>query len=148
MILFDIRLKGGQTNIIIHKIFFVIRFFFVVNKNFPRILHDFVCKLVCRIYFFFGFYSVRVKGNPSTSKEAPIMVVAPHSSMFDALPVAIMGAPSPVAKGELSSLTLFSSMPNLTVLNFLLFRMTINIFKLTSVSCFFLFYIYIISVSL
>merc|ERR1719397_359160 len=45
-------------------------------------------------------FVVKVKGEQASSKDAPILVVAPHSTFFDALAVAVMGAPSVVAKAE------------------------------------------------
>lgn len=55
-----------------------------------------------------GFHFVRVKGHPARPKDAPIVVVAPHSSYFDSLPVVVMGAPSVVAKGEVTQVPLFA----------------------------------------
>ena len=66
---------------------------------------------IVRLTFSFcGFPLVTVKGNPSNSKEAPVLVVAPHSAYFDALPVVAMGAPSVVAKGEIQNNPIFASM--------------------------------------
>ncbi|XP_076448987.1 lysophosphatidylcholine acyltransferase 2-like isoform X2 [Babylonia areolata] len=39
------------------------------------------------VFFVCGFHWVKVQGKSTTSKEAPIVVAAPHSSMFDALAV-------------------------------------------------------------
>lgn len=33
--------------------------------------------------FLFGFHCVKIKGQQATAEEAPIAVVAPHSSIFD-----------------------------------------------------------------
>ena len=43
-------------------------------------------------------------------EEAPILCVAPHSTFFDALAVAVMGAPSVVAKAETKSVPFFGSL--------------------------------------
>lgn len=57
-----------------------------------------------------GFHWVTVKGKQASSKEAPILAVAPHSSYFDALSVVYLGAPTIVAKGETGYLPFFGSM--------------------------------------
>ncbi|XP_032826988.2 lysophosphatidylcholine acyltransferase 1-like [Petromyzon marinus] len=51
------------------------------------------------LWFVGGFHWVKVKGRPASTKEAPIVAVAPHSSYFDAIPVT-MGMSSIVAKSE------------------------------------------------
>ena len=43
-------------------------------------------------------------------EEAPILCVAPHSTFFDALAVAVMGAPSVVAKAETKNVPFFGSL--------------------------------------
>ncbi|XP_064101470.1 lysophosphatidylcholine acyltransferase 1-like isoform X1 [Macrobrachium nipponense] len=55
-----------------------------------------------------GFHFVRVKGHQAHPRDAPILAVAPHSSYFDALPVVVMGAPSVVAKGEVTQVPFFA----------------------------------------
>lgn len=57
-----------------------------------------------------GFHWVTVKGKQATSKEAPVLAVAPHSSYFDALTVVCLGGPSVVAKGDTGYLPLVGSM--------------------------------------
>ena len=44
------------------------------------------------------------------SMAAPILCVAPHSTFFDALAVAVMGAPSVVAKAETKNVPFFGSL--------------------------------------
>jgi lysophosphatidylcholine acyltransferase/lyso-PAF acetyltransferase len=61
------------------------------------------------LFLFGGFNWVTVRGKQSSAKDAPILVVAPHSTYFDALPVVWMGAPSVVAKGENGQLPFFGS---------------------------------------
>lgn len=56
-----------------------------------------------------SFYSVQVKGRQATPKEAPVLVLAPHSSFFDALPVVYLGSPSIVAKAETANIPFFGS---------------------------------------
>ncbi|CAG0921595.1 unnamed protein product [Notodromas monacha] len=66
------------------------------------------------LFLFGGFHWVSVKGKQANSKEAPIVVVAPHSSFFDALPVIMMGAPGLVAKGDIEKTSLLSALLNFT----------------------------------
>lgn len=47
-----------------------------------------------------GFHYVRVKGKQMTRMEAPIIVLAPHSSFVDMLPILVLGAPSIVSRIE------------------------------------------------
>ncbi|CAG9794063.1 unnamed protein product [Diatraea saccharalis] len=54
-----------------------------------------------------GFHRVRVKGRvhvPSDSREAPVIVIAPHSTFFDAIAIVVLGAPSVVAKADTARL--------------------------------------------
>lgn len=83
---------------------------------FIRVAKDNVCFWVRLLYVGFGFHFVPVKGQRAESREAPILVVAPHSSMFDALPIVVMGAPSIVAKGESQAVPFFASMLELLFL--------------------------------
>lgn len=67
-----------------------------------------------RAMFFIGsFHYVKVTGVQASPKVAPILVVAPHSSFFDAI-VAIVatyyGPPAAVAKAETAMLPFFGSM--------------------------------------
>ncbi|KRY20848.1 Lysophosphatidylcholine acyltransferase 1, partial [Trichinella patagoniensis] len=63
---------------------------------------DIVAQLVIMSHFMMGFHRVKVKGRRALPTEAPILVIAPHSSFFDTLPFCCIGAPSVV---ELLSLT-------------------------------------------
>lgn len=62
-----------------------------------------ICYIIRFMYICLGFI-VRVKGEQADSKDAPILVVAPHSTFYDSLPVVLMGAPSVVAKAETTSI--------------------------------------------
>ena len=62
-----------------------------------------ICVILRFMYVCLGFI-VRIDGEQAKSSEAPILVVAPHSSFFDSLPVVLMGAPSVVAKAETTSI--------------------------------------------
>lgn len=52
---------------------------------------------------------MKITGRQATSKEAPILVLAPHSSFFDSISVVLFGPPSVLAKGETESLPLLGS---------------------------------------
>ncbi|KRZ60356.1 Lysophosphatidylcholine acyltransferase 1, partial [Trichinella nativa] len=69
---------------------------------FRRMSKDIVAQLVIMSHFMMGFHRVKVKGRRALPTEAPILVIAPHSSFFDTLPFCCIGAPSVV---ELLSLT-------------------------------------------
>ncbi|KAK3858301.1 hypothetical protein Pcinc_035505 [Petrolisthes cinctipes] len=56
-----------------------------------------------------GFHLVHVKGHPAHRVDAPILAVSPHSSFFDVLLIVVMGAPSIVAKGEVTKIPFFAS---------------------------------------
>lgn len=49
------------------------------------LLHPIIWLLSRAVFFFMGFLWVRVKGRRADLKEAPVLVVAPHSSFFDML---------------------------------------------------------------
>lgn len=55
------------------------------------------------------FHRIKTIGQQASAKEAPIVVVAPHSSFFDSLVALITGPPSVVAKAETASLPFFGS---------------------------------------
>jgi lysophosphatidylcholine acyltransferase/lyso-PAF acetyltransferase len=61
------------------------------------------------LFLFGGFHWVTVRGKQASAKDAPVLVVSPHSTYFDALPVVLMGGPGVVAKGETGRLPLFGS---------------------------------------
>ncbi|CAH2039252.1 unnamed protein product, partial [Iphiclides podalirius] len=55
-----------------------------------------------------GFHRVRVLGRDraAEAREAPVLVMAPHSSFFDAIAIVCLGAPSVVAKADTARLPL------------------------------------------
>lgn len=61
------------------------------------------------MFFFGSFYRVKVTGRQATAKEAPILVLAPHSSFFDSISVVLFGPPSVLAKSETASLPFLGS---------------------------------------
>ncbi|XP_052741663.1 lysophosphatidylcholine acyltransferase isoform X1 [Bicyclus anynana] len=64
-----------------------------------------------------GFHRVRVLGRqyvPSNRREAPVVVIAPHSSYFDAIAIVCLGAPSVVAKADTARLPFIGQLINYT----------------------------------
>ena len=59
------------------------------------------------ILFAFGFQWIKVSGKPASSREAPIMVVAPHSSVFDMVAMSLLSIPCGVTKTVHKSIPLF-----------------------------------------
>lgn len=57
-----------------------------------------------------GGFRLKVTGRRCNRSEAPIIVLAPHSSFFDALTMVYMNGPSIVAKGETALIPFFGSM--------------------------------------
>uniref|UniRef100_A0A0X3NYX8 Phospholipid/glycerol acyltransferase domain-containing protein n=1 Tax=Schistocephalus solidus TaxID=70667 RepID=A0A0X3NYX8_SCHSO len=52
------------------------------------------------VFFCVGFQWITTKGTRASPEEAPIIVLAPHSSFFDSLLVVLLGLPSVVGKTE------------------------------------------------
>jgi len=69
-----------------------------------------ICVILRVMFAFCGFWPVKVIGKQAPSEAAPILCVAPHSTFFDALAVAVMGAPSVVAKAETKNVPFFGSL--------------------------------------
>ncbi|MGH0148105.1 UNVERIFIED_CONTAM: hypothetical protein FKN15_047439 [Acipenser sinensis] len=65
-----------------------------------RCLGHAVVSCAGRAFFFFMGFRVTVKGKRVSSKEAPILAVAPHSSFFDGIVCVIAGLPSTVSRSE------------------------------------------------
>lgn len=61
------------------------------------------------MFFCGSFHNITFKGRRASAKEAPIIVVAPHSSYFDAIVVILLYGPAVVAKAETASLAFFGS---------------------------------------
>lgn len=66
------------------------------------------------LYFAGSFNFIKFKGTKASAKEAPILCVAPHSSIFDSLVVLVLGPPSIVAKAETASILFFGKLINFT----------------------------------
>ncbi|XP_041077795.1 lysophosphatidylcholine acyltransferase 2 [Polyodon spathula] len=69
-------------------------------KGWRRYLGHAVVSCVGRAFFFFMGFRVTVKGKRVSSKEAPILAVAPHSSFFDGIVCVVAGLPSTVSRSE------------------------------------------------
>ncbi|RXM36034.1 Lysophosphatidylcholine acyltransferase 2 [Acipenser ruthenus] len=69
-------------------------------KGWRRCLGHAVVSCAGRAFFFFMGFRVTVKGKRVSSKEAPILAVAPHSSFFDGIVCVIAGLPSTVSRSE------------------------------------------------
>ncbi|KRZ12148.1 Lysophosphatidylcholine acyltransferase 1, partial [Trichinella zimbabwensis] len=75
---------------------------------------DIVAQLIIMSHFMMGFHRVKVKGRRALPTEAPILVIAPHSSFFDTLPFCCIGAPSVVGKKSLMKIPFFGKLLSLT----------------------------------
>ncbi|GFS98358.1 lysophosphatidylcholine acyltransferase [Trichonephila clavipes] len=58
----------------------------------------FITKLARLVFFFGGWYRIPQKGCRASAKEAPILLVMPHSTFFDTVLVIALGCPSMVVK--------------------------------------------------
>ena len=64
-------------------------------------MKDFLPIIVRAILFAFGFHRIKIKGQLATPSEAPVTVIAPHSSFLDILLLCEYGkAPSGISKME------------------------------------------------
>ncbi|XP_049874237.1 lysophosphatidylcholine acyltransferase isoform X1 [Pectinophora gossypiella] len=64
-----------------------------------------------------GFHRVRILGHhhkPAHPRDAPVVVMAPHSSFFDAIAIVVLGAPSVVAKADTARLPFIGQLINYT----------------------------------
>ena len=71
-----------------------------------KVLQNLVGVLGRTSMFFIGFHSVSYHGRQCTTEEAAILVVAPHTSFFDALVVFCSGFPYFINRTENKSLPL------------------------------------------
>ena len=72
---------------------------------------DRVGPLVDRVFLFaFGFHWICYKGRPASTEEAPIIVLAPHSSLLDVFVVGLYGVPTFVARDDMRNLRIFGRM--------------------------------------
>ncbi|XP_059143736.1 lysophosphatidylcholine acyltransferase 2-like [Physella acuta] len=76
-----------------------------------RLLLRPVVLFLCRgVFFVGGLYWVKTKGKQVSSKDAPILLLAPHSSFLDALPTVVLGLTSVVAKASTEDILLFGTL--------------------------------------
>ncbi|KAG7295878.1 hypothetical protein JYU34_020962 [Plutella xylostella] len=64
-----------------------------------------------------GFHRVKIKGRENmvgSSREAPVLVIAPHSSFFDAVAIVCLGAPSVVARADTAKIPFIGQLINYT----------------------------------
>ncbi|XP_060555458.1 lysophosphatidylcholine acyltransferase 2-like isoform X2 [Ruditapes philippinarum] len=66
------------------------------------------------VFFAGGFHHVSVKGVRAPPTEAAVLVTAPHSSYFDALPVVFLDLTSVVAKAGIASAPIFGTLLKFT----------------------------------
>ncbi|XP_067853971.1 lysophosphatidylcholine acyltransferase 2 [Heptranchias perlo] len=76
--------------------------------NWKRSVSRVILKSLGRaLYFCVGFMRIKVKGERAMATEAPILVVAPHSSYFDAVVNIVAEIPSIVSRSENANIPLF-----------------------------------------
>lgn len=68
------------------------------------LLHPVIWLLSRGVFFCLGFLWVRVKGRRADLKEAPVLVVVPHSGFMDMLVLCAAQLPTVVSRSENSSL--------------------------------------------
>ncbi|XP_051884610.1 lysophosphatidylcholine acyltransferase 2 [Pristis pectinata] len=79
--------------------------------NWKRRVSQALLKVLGRAFYFcVGFIQIKVKGKRAKATEAPILVVAPHSSYFDAVVNIAAGIPSIVSRAENADVPLFGSL--------------------------------------
>lgn len=70
-----------------------------------------VTALMMRMLFVFGSFNlIRTKGVRASPKEAPVIVVAPHTAFYDSICVILFGPSAVVAKYETASLPFFGKL--------------------------------------
>ncbi|XP_027038685.1 lysophosphatidylcholine acyltransferase 2-like [Pocillopora damicornis] len=75
-------------------------------SGYRRIMRKPLRGIARAMLFCMGFHWVKVKGKLSSSEEAPILTVAPHSSFIDALALSVICLPSGVSRKENDSIPL------------------------------------------
>ncbi|KAM4722055.1 lysophosphatidylcholine acyltransferase 2 [Rhinophrynus dorsalis] len=72
-----------------------------------RKVTQYLISVLGRLLFFCMGFHVRVQGKLASPSEAPILVVAPHSSFFDGISVVASGMPSSVSRTENINVPIF-----------------------------------------
>ena len=63
---------------------------------------------IVRIFLlFFGFHWIHYRGRRAKTKDAPIVIMAPHSSFLDVFVASLYGAPTFVARHDMGNIRLF-----------------------------------------
>ncbi|XP_029437020.1 lysophospholipid acyltransferase LPCAT4 [Rhinatrema bivittatum] len=65
-----------------------------------RFFHHMIHVLSRLMFFFSGFYRIKIKGRRASSLEAPILLAAPHSTFFDTLVLVPCDLPPVVSRVE------------------------------------------------
>ncbi|CAH4032963.1 unnamed protein product [Pieris brassicae] len=78
----------------------------------PCKLRFYILSLMRLVVVAAGFHRVKVLGleRMARGREAPVVVMAPHSSFFDAIAIVVLGAPSVVAKADTAKLPFIGRM--------------------------------------
>uniref|UniRef100_A0A4W5MU78 Lysophosphatidylcholine acyltransferase 4 n=1 Tax=Hucho hucho TaxID=62062 RepID=A0A4W5MU78_9TELE len=74
------------------------------------LLHPIIQFLSRAVFFFLGFFWVRVKGCRVGHKEAPVLAVAPHSSFLDMLVLTETHLPTVVSRSENQSIPVIGAL--------------------------------------
>ncbi|EDW07630.1 lysophosphatidylcholine acyltransferase [Drosophila mojavensis] len=77
-----------------------------------KLMQYWTARAMRMVYTSGSFHYIKMKGTPATSKEAPILVVAPHSSYVDSIVVVSGHPPSIVAKRETADIPLLGRIIN------------------------------------
>ena len=72
-------------------------------SRFRSMLFSIVRKLMRLMFFVIGFHIVRVRGKRASSKDAPIVVIAPHSSFLDSV-ILVVSDPMPSGLSRIENL--------------------------------------------
>ena len=71
---------------------------------------NYLGKIVTRIFLFgFGFNWIRTRGQPAATKDAPILVLSPHSTLLDMFIMSLYKLPTYVARADIRRVPLFGS---------------------------------------
>ena len=71
---------------------------------------NYLGKIVTRVFLFgFGFNWIRTRGEPAPTKDAPVLVVSPHSTLLDMFIISLYKVPTYVARADLRNIPLFGS---------------------------------------
>ncbi|KAM9329851.1 lysophospholipid acyltransferase LPCAT4 [Gastrophryne carolinensis] len=69
-------------------------------RNRRTILHHLIYVLSRTMFFMCGFHWITIRGRRASSAEAPLLVVAPHSTFFDPIVTVVCDLPSVVSRVE------------------------------------------------